>query len=101
MINYRVDDLDGLLEELKKGRVEIDPHREDYDYGRFAWIVDPKGNRIELWEPPKEMLANTSVTLRALFSSRLAAHARFRPALVSRALALESRFGFQQVMNRD
>jgi predicted enzyme related to lactoylglutathione lyase len=54
MINYRVDDLDTLLEELKKAGVEIDPRREDYDYGRFAWITDPDGNRIELWEPPKE-----------------------------------------------
>ena len=54
MVNYRVDDLDGLLEELKKAGVEIDPHREDADYGRFAWIMDPDGNRIELWEPPKE-----------------------------------------------
>jgi hypothetical protein len=34
--------------------VEIDPHREDYDYARFAWIMDPEGNRIELWEPPKD-----------------------------------------------
>ena len=33
--------------------VWIDPRREDYDYGRFAWIRDPDGNRIELWEPPK------------------------------------------------
>jgi predicted enzyme related to lactoylglutathione lyase len=47
------DDLDGLLDALKKEGVDIDPHREDYDYGRFAWIVDPDGNRIELWEPPK------------------------------------------------
>ena len=54
MINYRVDDLDALLEALKKEGVQIDPHREDYDYGRFAWIMDPDGNRIELWEPPKE-----------------------------------------------
>ena len=54
MVNYRVDDLDGLLEELKKAGVGIDPHREDADYGRFAWIVDPDGNRIELWEAPKE-----------------------------------------------
>ena len=54
MINYRVDDLDTLLEELTKAGVEIDPRREDYDYGRFAWITDPDGNRIELWEPPKE-----------------------------------------------
>ena len=54
MINYRVEDLDGLLEELKKEGVEVDPHREDHDYGRFAWITDPDGNRIELWEPPKK-----------------------------------------------
>ena len=54
MINYRVEDLDSLLEELKKECVHIDPHREDYDYGRFAWIMDPDGNRIELWEPPRK-----------------------------------------------
>ena len=53
MINYRVDNLDALLEDLKKSGIEIDPHREEYDYGRFAWITDPDGNRIELWEPPK------------------------------------------------
>jgi predicted enzyme related to lactoylglutathione lyase len=53
MINYRVDDLDALLEALRAEGVEVDPHREDYDYGRFAWIMDPEGNRIELWEPPK------------------------------------------------
>ena len=53
MINYRVENLDALLEDLKKSGVEIDPHREDYEYGRFAWITDPDGNRIELWEPPK------------------------------------------------
>lgn len=53
MINYRVDDLDALLEQLKKEGVETDPRREDYAYGRFAWITDPEGNRIELWEPPK------------------------------------------------
>jgi catechol 2,3-dioxygenase-like lactoylglutathione lyase family enzyme len=53
MINYRVDDLDALLAALKEEGVEIDPHREDFDYGRFAWIMDPEGNRIELWEPPK------------------------------------------------
>ncbi len=52
MINYRVDDLDALLKVLKEEGVEIDPHREDCDYGRFAWITDPDGNRIELWEPP-------------------------------------------------
>lgn len=54
MINDCVDDLDALLEVLKQEGVEIDPKREDYDYGRFAWIMDPDGNRIELWEPPKK-----------------------------------------------
>jgi predicted enzyme related to lactoylglutathione lyase len=54
MINYLVDDLDGLLQALTEEGVEIDPHREDHDYGRFAWIMDPEGNRIELWEPPKK-----------------------------------------------
>ena len=52
MINYCVENLAALLEELKKEGVTIDPHREDYDYGRFAWIMDPDGNRIELWESP-------------------------------------------------
>jgi predicted enzyme related to lactoylglutathione lyase len=41
-----------LLEALKAEGVEIDPHREDYEYGRFVWVTDPDGNRIELWEPP-------------------------------------------------
>jgi predicted enzyme related to lactoylglutathione lyase len=54
MINYRVEDLDGLLEALQAEGVQIDPHREDYEYGRFAWITDPEGNRIELWEPSKQ-----------------------------------------------
>ena len=53
MVNYRVDDMDSLLAALKAEGVEIDPHREEADYGRFAWIMDPDGNRIELWEPPK------------------------------------------------
>lgn len=53
MVNYRVDDLDALLEALKAEGVEIDPKRESADYGKFAWIIDPEGNGIELWEPPK------------------------------------------------
>lgn len=54
MLNYRVDDLDALLAALKAEGVAMDPKREDSDYGRFAWITDPEGNKIELWEPPKE-----------------------------------------------
>ena len=51
MINYRVDDLDQLLTQLAAANIPIDPHREDADYGRFAWITDPEGNRVELWQP--------------------------------------------------
>ncbi len=51
MVNYRVDDLDALLTQLAAANVPIDPHRDDQSYGRFAWITDPEGNRIELWQP--------------------------------------------------
>jgi len=51
MINYIVDDLDALLAKLAANGVRIDPKREDYDYGRFAWVFDADGNKIELWEP--------------------------------------------------
>ena len=51
MVNFRVDDLDGLLAQLAAAGVRIDPKREDYDYGRFAWIWDPEENRVELWQP--------------------------------------------------
>ncbi len=49
MINFRVDDLDALLKQLAKDGVRIDSKREDYSYGRFAWIWDPEGNRVELY----------------------------------------------------
>jgi catechol 2,3-dioxygenase-like lactoylglutathione lyase family enzyme len=52
MINYRVDDLDALHAKLRRQRVWIDPRQEDSPQGRFAWIRDRDGNRIELWEPP-------------------------------------------------
>jgi predicted enzyme related to lactoylglutathione lyase len=51
MVNFRVDDIDGLLTKLAAAGVRIDPKRDDYDYGRFAWIWDPEGNRVELWQP--------------------------------------------------
>ena len=50
MINYRVANLDRMLEQLRRGGVTVEKV-EDYEYGRFAWITDPEGNRIELWEP--------------------------------------------------
>ncbi|MGO9262123.1 MAG: VOC family protein [Bryobacteraceae bacterium] len=51
MVNYIVDDLDAILVKLARNGVQVDPKREVYDYGRFAWIFDPDGNKIELWEP--------------------------------------------------
>ncbi|MGH9670097.1 MAG: VOC family protein [Terriglobales bacterium] len=57
MLNYRVEDLDRLLRVLRREGVWIDPKREDYEYGCFAWIQDPEGNRIELWQPPAEKRA--------------------------------------------
>jgi predicted enzyme related to lactoylglutathione lyase len=51
MINYRVENLTELLAQLKSEGVEVDERTEDYDYGRFGWLMDPEGNRIELWEP--------------------------------------------------
>jgi predicted enzyme related to lactoylglutathione lyase len=51
MINYRVDDLDALLTQLAAAGVWIDPKRQDEGYGKFAWIKDCDGNRVELWQP--------------------------------------------------
>ena len=51
MLNLRVHDIDGLLKKLEEAGVRIDPKRQDEDYGRFAWVYDPEGNKIELWEP--------------------------------------------------
>lgn len=51
MINYRVDNLVELVEELKKEGVTIVDNIESYDYGKFVHIIDLEGNKIELWEP--------------------------------------------------
>tara|TARA_R110000868_G_scaffold411313_3_gene703062 strand:- start:159 stop:575 length:417 start_codon:yes stop_codon:yes gene_type:complete len=55
MINYRVENLVDLLEELKNSGIEIIGEMEEYEYGKFAWILDPEGNKIELWEPIDEV----------------------------------------------
>jgi len=52
MINFRVDDLDALLDQLRAAGVQVDDRIEDGEYGRFGWIMDPDGTRIELWQPP-------------------------------------------------
>jgi predicted enzyme related to lactoylglutathione lyase len=51
MFNYRVADLKSLLAKLTEEGVEVVGDMEEYDYGKFGWILDPDGNKIELWEP--------------------------------------------------
>ena len=51
LINYRVDNLTEMLAELKKNGVETLKGPESDDNGKFAWILDPDGNKVELWEP--------------------------------------------------
>jgi predicted enzyme related to lactoylglutathione lyase len=51
MLNFRVDDLDEILTALKAKGVHVIDKVEEYEYGRFGWILDPEGNKIELWEP--------------------------------------------------
>ncbi len=54
MINYRVENLVALLEILKAEGIEIVGEMVNDDYGKFAWIMDPDGNKIELWEPKED-----------------------------------------------
>ncbi|MCB1120301.1 MAG: VOC family protein [Verrucomicrobiae bacterium] len=53
MINLMVDDLDEALRQVKEGGAEIIPEKQEYEYGRFGWFIDPEGNRVELWQPPE------------------------------------------------
>lgn len=53
MCNFRVDNLETLLEELKKEGVKVDANTQSSEFGKFGWIYDPDGNKIELWEPPE------------------------------------------------
>ncbi|KOS04740.1 glyoxalase [Flavobacterium akiainvivens] len=54
MLNFRVEGLDALIENLKAAGVRVDDNRMEESYGKFAWIYDPEGNKIELWEPAGE-----------------------------------------------
>lgn len=54
MINYRVENLEALVDELKKEGVTIVDNIETYDYGKFVHILDAEGNKVELWEPAGE-----------------------------------------------
>jgi predicted enzyme related to lactoylglutathione lyase len=52
MLNFRVDDLEKMLEQLRAAGAQVDAKRDVSEYGRFGWATDPEGNRFELWEPP-------------------------------------------------
>ena len=51
IINYRVDDMDALLAQLRAAGIEIVGGPESHENGKFAWIMDPDGNKVELWQP--------------------------------------------------
>lgn len=52
MINYRVDDIHALVKVLKKEGCNVLDKIDESEYGKFAWVIDPEGNKVELWEPP-------------------------------------------------
>ncbi|NNE90543.1 MAG: VOC family protein [Verrucomicrobiales bacterium] len=53
LINYRVEDLDAVLRALRDEGVEVEDKTEDGEFGKFGWLMDPEGNKIELWQPPE------------------------------------------------
>jgi predicted enzyme related to lactoylglutathione lyase len=52
MVNYRVADLAALLQALRDEGCEVLEQTDESEYGKFGWVMDPQGNKIELWEPP-------------------------------------------------
>ena len=52
MVNYRVADLHALIDELRAEGCNVISKTEDSEYGKFGWVIDPEGNKVELWEPP-------------------------------------------------
>jgi predicted enzyme related to lactoylglutathione lyase len=52
MVNYRVADLHALIAALRAEGCAVDDKTEESEYGKFGWVMDPEGNRVELWEPP-------------------------------------------------
>jgi len=55
MINYRVDDLAAVLEALRAEGCNVEDKADDSEFGKFGWVIDPEGNRVELWQPPPGM----------------------------------------------
>ena len=52
MMNFRVDDLDAMIQQLTAAGIELIGEPEDTEYGKFAWVMDPNGIKLELWQPP-------------------------------------------------
>ncbi len=52
MINYRVEDLAALLDALRAEGCDVLSKTDDSEYGKFGWVMDPEGNKVELWQPP-------------------------------------------------
>jgi len=52
MINFRVEDLDAMLRQLRAAGVEVADEVEEHEYGRFGWACDGEGNKFEIWQPP-------------------------------------------------
>jgi len=52
MVNFRVRDLDAMLKQLRANGCKVDEKSQESPLGKFGWVMDPEGNRVELWEPP-------------------------------------------------
>ncbi|MCA8974729.1 MAG: VOC family protein [Planctomycetes bacterium] len=52
MINYRVQDLDAVVAALRAEGCDVLDKTEESEFGKFAWVIDPEGNKVELWQPP-------------------------------------------------
>ncbi|CAM3829743.1 VOC family protein [Rheinheimera salexigens] len=52
MVNYRVQDLDALMALLKAEGCQVLEKTDESEYGKFGWVIDPEGNKVELWQPP-------------------------------------------------
>ena len=53
MVNYRVEDLAALLQSLRDEGCDVLEKTDDSEYGKFGWVMDPEGNKVELWQPPQ------------------------------------------------
>lgn len=53
MINYRVADLHALLAALRAEGCKVEDKVDESEYGKFGWVIDPEGNKVELWQPPE------------------------------------------------